>query len=380
MRLKISFSLFLLWFTNSIFAQFPALGKDSSLDIATWNLEWFGDTENGPTNETTQQSNVRNLIMQTDFDVFAVQEVSNEQAFASMNTLLDFKYGNMLAPTAPTQKTALYWKKDMFDLIASESKLILTDQPSNFVERFPLQVALKTKGNTKTDTLYFIVIHLKAFSDQSSYFTRSNASKSLKVYLESMLANKKYILLGDYNDDLDQSTYNSQPSPYKNFLDAGYTFPTRELTLAGKNSYAFGSEMIDHILQSKSLDSFYYTGSAKVFSNAASFVSNFSNNTSDHFPVYAAYNWKKLTTRIIPTGIESQNLPLLKAYPNPVVESLHIQGWQNQMQWRLISVQGQEISQGDSAIISFTNLPQGIYQLHIQSAFGTQVIRILHQN
>lgn len=379
-RYRFFFLVLILLASNQIHAQFPALGKDSSLDIATWNLEWFGDTENGPTNENTQQTNVRNLIMQTDFDVFAVQEVSNEQAFNTMNTLLDFKYGNMLAPISPTQKMALYWKKDMFTLIASESKLILTDQPSNFVERFPLQVALATKGGTQTDTLYFIVLHLKAFSDQSSYNTRSNASKSLKTYLESNLSKKKFIVLGDWNDDLDQSIYNNQASPYKNFLDAGYTFPSRELTLAGKKSYAFGNEMIDHVLQSKSLDSFYYSGSAKVFDNAASFVSNFSNNTSDHFPVYAAYNWKKLTTRVIPTGIHSIQKEAFSVYPNPAGNQVRIHNWKSGMTWRLLNAQGQELGEGENESVSLENLTNGIYWLQIQSEIGSQAIRILRQD
>jgi hypothetical protein len=36
-------------------------------------------------------------------------------------------------------------------------------------------------------------------------------------------------------------------------------------------------------------------------------VNNFSNNTSDHFPVYAFYDWKKLTTRIIPANIAEEH-------------------------------------------------------------------------
>ena len=32
-------------------SQVPKIGTDSTLDVATWNIEWFGDSLNGPSNE-----------------------------------------------------------------------------------------------------------------------------------------------------------------------------------------------------------------------------------------------------------------------------------------------------------------------------------------
>jgi hypothetical protein len=62
------------------FSQFPKLGNDTTLDVATWNLEWFGDATsgNGPSDETTQFNNVKNLLNQTEFDIIGVQEMSND--------------------------------------------------------------------------------------------------------------------------------------------------------------------------------------------------------------------------------------------------------------------------------------------------------------
>ena len=37
----------------------PGKGSATTLDIASWNIEWFGDTGNGPSNETLQLQNAR---------------------------------------------------------------------------------------------------------------------------------------------------------------------------------------------------------------------------------------------------------------------------------------------------------------------------------
>lgn len=105
-------------------------------------------------------------------------------------------------------------------------------------------------------------------------------------------------------------------------LDDGYRFATKPLSDAGKRSYAFGGGMIDHILLAKSIDSFYISSSANVFDDVGNYISNYSNTTSDHYPVYAFFDWKKLTTKPVtpplPTSIpDTDILPELTLYPNP---------------------------------------------------------------
>jgi hypothetical protein len=273
---------------------------------------------------------------------------------------------------------AIYWKKSMFSLIPLLTQTIITNQNYAFASRPPLQVALKTIGGTKIDTIFVIVIHMKAFSDQTSYDRRKNASVYLKSYLEANLVGKKWLVIGDWNDDLNGSTTNSLASPYKNFLDANYIFPSKELTDAGKKSYAFGSVMLDHILQSKTLDSFYYTGSAKVFDNASSFVSNFSNNTSDHFPVYSSYNWKKLTTRIIPTSInEIKDFGSIVIYPNPSSSELKVECDYEVFGLKLYDFQMKYLHENKGSEIDLSTLEKGIYFLEISGEKGTIIKRII---
>lgn len=313
--------IILFAFSISVYSQnFPKLGNDTLLDVANWNIEWFGDASNGPTDEATQYANVKAMLEKTDMDIFGLEEISNASTYNTLSIALGSKYDTYISGFSQTQKMGIYWKKSMFTVIPAQTFDIPLNSSDNFAfaSRPPLQVCLQTLGGTKTDTIYFLILHMKAYADQSSYDRRVAASVALKSYLESTLAGKKYMVLGDWNDDLDQSIYNSLETPFKNFLNAKYTFPSKELTDAGKSSYAFSVNMIDHQLISKTLDSFYYKGSAKVFDDAANYCSGFSNNTSDHYPVYAYYNWKKLTTRVIPAGIENEvNTIRVQVYPNP---------------------------------------------------------------
>ncbi len=356
---------------STVAAQnFPKLGNDTLLDVACWNVEWFGDTGNGPSDETTQFNNVKALLEKTEFDILGLCEISNLTSYNNLSTQLSSKYETYISTFSATQKMALYWRKSMFDVIGFETLNILATENFTFASRPPLQVCLKTKTGNKIDTIYFIVVHLKAIADQDSYNRRKAASALLKTYVETTLKDKKYIILGDWNDDLDASTYQSAETPFKNFLDAKYTFPSKELTDAGKSSYAFNTNMIDHIMNSKTLDSFYLKGSAKVFDNAATYATNFSNTTSDHWPVYAFYDWKKLTTLTIPIGNESyEKLAEVKAWPNPFSNEITIQLSAAGFEVQVFNINGKKLYEvfttQTEKTINTEDFPSGVYFISV---------------
>ena len=69
----------------------PKTGTDSTLDIATWNIEWFGDSLNGPNNEVTQLKNVTEVVTSMDMDIMALCEVSNPGYWQKLqNNLTDY--------------------------------------------------------------------------------------------------------------------------------------------------------------------------------------------------------------------------------------------------------------------------------------------------
>ncbi len=366
---------------------FPKLGNDTLLDIACWNLEWFGDISYGPTDETTQYNNVKALMMQTEFDLLALEEISNINTYNTLSNEVSSKYETYISTFSATQKMGLFWRKSMFDVIGVNTLNVLPSQSYNFGTRPPLQVCLKTKGGSKTDTLFIIVVHMKAQTESTdagrleSYNRRMNAAGALKTYVEQNLVGKKFLILGDWNDDLSVSIYNGITTPYKSLLDAAYTFPSKELSDVGKKSYAFGTAMIDHILQSKTLDSFYFKNSARVFDDAGTYVSNFSNNTSDHFPVYAFYNWKKLTTIQIPAGIENlTGNSSVSVYPNPANSFVHIQSDLPVYSCKVYDQCGRLILQVPQSDFDVSNLKEGFYQLQVETESGSYAVKFIKGN
>ncbi|HYG16191.1 MAG TPA: endonuclease/exonuclease/phosphatase family protein [Bacteroidia bacterium] len=369
MNRYVCFLLYFLTGYSFCISQIPKLGNDTLLDIATWNIEWLGNTGFGPTDESLQYNNVKTVLTQTDWDVIAFQEVSDHNTYLNLSDELAFKYGTFISTYTPVQKTGIYFKKSMFEMIAPLTQNILLPYSSNpFAGRPPLQVALKTLGGNKTDTLYFIVVHLKAHTGnlQASYNMRKDAALNIKDYMEQDLAGKKVIVIGDWNDDVDASIYNNSETPFKSFVDAGYMFPTRKLSDEGKDSWAFGENMVDHIMTSKSLDSLYIPASAQIFDNASSYIPNFSNNTSDHFPVYAFFNWKKLTVNPpVGPGVGEEEITGqdISIYPNPAYGIINIPV--NLEKLTIYSIAGKAVITLDNPgnEINISGLENGMYYL-----------------
>lgn len=331
-------SLVLLLLPSILFGQvIPKYGSDTLLDIGTWNIEWFGDLTNGPSDEIQQFDNVKNIINKTDIDIWGIEEMSNTTSFNSLVTALPL-YGGVNSTFSLTQKMCLLYKKSMFNLISAEQ--ILTTSNYDFASRPPLLVRLSTKGDSiNIDTLFVIVVHLKANSESNStgklesYNRRKRAADALKIYIESTLVNKKYIVLGDWNDRLDFSIHNGiDTTPFKQLLNANYNFITKPLAEAGKRSYAFSDGFIDHIMVSPTIDSFYVKQSTTVLDNLGQFVNNYSNTTSDHYPVFGRFLFNKIkyttpidtipTDTIKDTSITSidyniKSINNFTVYPNP---------------------------------------------------------------
>jgi endonuclease/exonuclease/phosphatase family metal-dependent hydrolase len=276
----------------------PAQGGATTLDIGNWNLEWFGDPANGPTNDALQLSNVKDVISGSDLDVWGLVEVVDTTEWKSVKSISG--YTGILANDAAVsggsswytqaeQKPALLWKTSVASLVSA--KVILTANDNDFAGRPPLEVKLHVTLNGTSEDVIFIVLHMKAFNDVASWQRRQNASNALKSYLDSTYPTQKVIVLGDWNDDVDTSITAGEPSPYANFVgaSASYTFPTKALTDAGIASTVSYTDFIDHQLATNDLYADYVAGSAKVY-RVDSYITSYGTTTSDHYPVLSKWN------------------------------------------------------------------------------------------
>ena len=281
-------------------ATVPAQGTASTLDVASWNIEWFGSTGNGPADEALQLANARDIISGADMDVWGVAEIVDQAHWNSLESQLTGYTGLLAGESVVTggstyygateQKVGLLYKSSMATLLGA--KIILTAYDADFAGRPPLEVKLRMTLNGATEDVVFIVLHAKAFNDDASWQRRANASAALKSYLDATYPTQKVFVVGDFNDDVDTSITAGKASPYKNFVDdaARYAFPTRALSDAGISSTTSYTDMIDHHLVTDEASATFVAGSVQVY-RVDSYVANYDASTSDHYPVLTRYTF-----------------------------------------------------------------------------------------
>lgn len=278
----------------------PAKGTAATLDIGSWNIEWFGDTANGPSNETLQLGNARDVLSGADLDIWGVAEIVSQSQFNQLESQLTGYQGFLASESNVTsgstyyssteQKVGILYRSSIATV--QSARIILTSYDYDFAGRPPLEVTLSVTLNGTTSTLVVIVLHAKAISDSASWQRRLNASNALKTYLDTTHPSSNVVVIGDFNDDVDTSITAGKASPYKNFVDDSldYFFPTRALSLAGVASTVDYPDMIDHHLVTNEVKARYVASSAEVY-RVDQYISSYDVTTSDHYPVLSRYNW-----------------------------------------------------------------------------------------
>ena len=277
----------------------PPKGTPASLDIAAWNIEWFGDTGNGPTDENLQRDNVADVILGTDFDVWGLAEVVSTSQFNQVMSRLP-AYKGFLSDDPLVEQGSSWYTSDEQKLgfvykcgvaAVERARVVLTSANNAFAGRPPLEVTLKVTLNGVIIDLVVIVVHAKCCSDADSLTRRRDAAVALKTYLDGTYPTQKVMVIGDFNDDLDTSITSGQPTPYASFLtDNGkYTFISKALTDSGIASTVSYSDTIDHHLATNEMAATFIPGSVGVY-DLRSVITNYGNTTTDHYPVLSRYD------------------------------------------------------------------------------------------
>ena len=304
----------LLLSTGTVQAQIIDFGSDRTLDIATWNIEWFGDPNNGPSDDAMQVQNVADIINGSGIDLWAMQEVVASSQTANLENLIPAYWEGHVATESGQQRVAFMWDTRVLQLRSMTH--ILQSFNTEFAGRPPLKAEFTVTLPDTTFIATFITVHMKAFGDQESWQRRTEAAKRIKNHIDfTNLATQPVFLLGDFNDELTASTYAGQTSPYQIFLDDpdDYTALTWPLEQAGGASYQSGS-FLDHIVVTNEADDLWEAGSTRVMTNLVT-VNSFYARTSDHLPVMASFGPATSTDRENP--IHPAASLLSAVYPNP---------------------------------------------------------------
>lgn len=378
-------SFFLLFLTLFIFQNtISAQDDDNTLRAVTWNLEWFGSTGSGPSNETIQRINAARVIDELKPDLIGLQEVRDEAALQSLADRLSQIHGlnyDVYVPTHITgQQKMVYLLKTGAFQVLQEGAWDSDEGFSSFdwASRFPYVMLVNyTNQMGNTTRIRLINIHAKAFSDEQSYNRRKDAADDLHFYISNNRNSERIIFLGDYNDDVDVSIFNNQQTPYRRFVQdpADFNILSGQLSAENRRSTVGFSEMIHHITITNELEE-ELTGTDVFVHNPESYIgSSYGNNTSDHYPVVA--DLKMGTDTSIEPLSELPNAFAIKAYPNPFNPSTTVQFTLSEataLRYQVVNMLGQVVQESTM----FSNYDSGSHQLPINLAnYPSGVYRVV---
>ena len=261
-----------------------SFGDEHSLDIATWNIEWF------PKNNQITVDYVIEIVNSLEFDILGIQELDDTTMFNEMLDSLPSYSGyyesSWFAGLAYIYKTDLVEINDIFE--------IYTSSPFwNAFPRSPMVMDLNFAGEN------YIIInnHFKCcgdgildlndeFDEENRRYTAMNL---LKTYIDENLSNEKVIVLGDLNDDISELHQNNV---FQNVLNDSDNYQFGDLIIAQGNSsdWSFPNwpSHLDHILITNEL--FDELGTIEVNTIKIDDYINggwteYDQNISDHRPV-----------------------------------------------------------------------------------------------
>lgn len=367
----------------SIQAQnIPQKGSITTLEIANWNIEWFGKTNPGygPSDDVLQKQLVYETILKSEIDIWALNEISDKKAFDSL--LLNLQYfDGILSTYLPEQKTALIYRTSMFDIVYS--KLIGIENPDSFsTMRYPMEVCLIPKTDIGIDSLFLILVHLKSnFGSDSakmlSYNSRKRSAEWFKMYLNNSHSNRNTIVLGDWNDDLDVSIFNELPSPYSNLQNSNFPFSfiSKKFTDLEIATTVYYPNAIDHQMLSNKLKLKHLNDSVFVW-RLDKHISNYGSTCSDHYPVYSKFN-------IYPSNLEiftKQSKILIS--PNPAKNEFTILNAPVQCSIEIFDLLNKKVfsENYNGQTITLNNFESGIYTVCIKELYETRYVKLIISN
>lgn len=306
--------------------------KSNSLDVVTWNIEWFGSSlpNQGPANVDLQLQNVKKVIEDLNADIYALQEITNLNKFYELVAALP-AYRGFHSPAVSgggtfeeAQKLAFLYKTSTIDSVSTRV-LLQGVQPNQLVgypstpERFwssgrlPFLFEAKATINGAEKKINFVNIHARSNGGGESaanprYAMRRYDVNVLKDSLDHYYSDVPLVILGDYNDDLDETvadqsapTVNTSETSFINFMNdrANYIPVTLNLSLAGLRSFPTFENVIDHIMISSELEENWIVNSERIVA-PFDLIPNYSRTTSDHLPVKMRFS---LSCDILPAHI-----------------------------------------------------------------------------
>ena len=224
--------------------DFPNLNKNDSIEIITWNCEFFPHA-----NDSTILA-LAEAVSDLNADIIAFQELRRTGWFSKLMAYLP-EYDFIVSQQASFMDLAIIYKNNMFELVRQIEPFAENDY--NFAGRPPLQADLTYNKDGQNIPLSVINLHMKCCD--SGLQRRQKAGQMLYEYLDEHYDEQSNIIvLGDWNDDTKDDPGEHCFEPF--FQDDRFYFTTREIAF-DINQASYPKEpyvsFLDHIMISEKL-------------------------------------------------------------------------------------------------------------------------------
>jgi endonuclease/exonuclease/phosphatase family metal-dependent hydrolase len=257
----------------------PPVGSPDTLDIATWNIEYFPKATRTPAFLT-------DLIASLELDLVVVEEIADADAFAEVMARLPDHEGVLsthVYADGTYQKLGIIYRTSLIQI--DDVTLLFGDDPGAF-PRPAIAAHVTVSGNRGGSLeLTLVGVHLKAGRDDSDYARRTESVQILDGWLRAATGPEigaGVLLLGDFNDVLDNDAGRAVLGP---FLDAtAYDFRTEALATSGAVSFLPSGVMLDHMVTTAALGG-ALSGAEVRIPPLDTEVPRYEPDLSDHLPV-----------------------------------------------------------------------------------------------
>jgi endonuclease/exonuclease/phosphatase family metal-dependent hydrolase len=267
-----------------------SVGASDAIDIATWNIENFGDE--GPATAEL----MADLITSMGLDLIAVEEIESVEVWTELADRLPYHSSALSSheySNGTYQKVGFLYRDDI--MTAADSTLLFsglrTDigggETATTFPRPPLQTRFTVDdGVHEPFDFTAIVVHLKAGIGNDDELRRGDAVEALADHVQGMIdgpADDDVFILGDFNETLTDSAGRAVFAPLLN--DPDFVVQTANLAEAGATTYLPGGIMLDHIVSTAALSDELAGGGGAFLPSLTVQISGYQSNVSDHVPV-----------------------------------------------------------------------------------------------
>ncbi len=252
---------------------YPAF-EENELNVVTWNIQFF------PLVGNSTVGKVQDIIESLDADIIAVQEIAEAPEFIAMADEMD-GWSGVYSDVRFTLEIGYLYKQRAFTSFGELTELFGDDSNA-----FPREAVRVDATHVSGLEVTFINIHLKCCGGSGSeeQMRREAASIQLKEYIDTNLADRAVILLGDFNDGISDTD-----SPFQNFKgDPNYMFADQTIADGTETNWSYPSwpSHLDHILISDELFDMVRNVQTVIPIDC---VTNYESRVSDHYPVLASF-------------------------------------------------------------------------------------------